>query len=259
MITRGLLVASQFDHTVREYDGTTGAFVKVAASALGDPLGVVIGLDGNLLVSDGQTNQVKRYDSGTGAFIDVFASANLAGPTAEPHMSWPMPSKPCLWLHGPPAPNAVTAVRMMFGFTRRRLSRSSASPRNTSGGRFATTTSAVATSLRTTSRPSALDGSSVIARLLRFMTRNIAPTSSSPTGATHRSPPPPRRSIRMTSAPRSASNAAQYGPAMYRPKSRTRTPARTPLSNPSDSLTQSSRFPWSPAREAVSWALSYRL
>src|ERR1700688_3682256 len=81
MITRGLLVASQFDHTVREYDGTTGAFVRVAASALGDPLGVVIGLDGNLLVSDGQTNQVKRYDRGTGAFIDVFASTNLAGPT----------------------------------------------------------------------------------------------------------------------------------------------------------------------------------
>src|SRR6202051_814594 len=81
MITRGLLVASQFDHTVREYDGTTGAFVRVAASALGDPLGIVVGLDGNLLVSDGQTNQVKRYDSGTGAFIDVFASANLAGPT----------------------------------------------------------------------------------------------------------------------------------------------------------------------------------
>src|SRR5258706_6542458 len=81
MITRGLLVASQFDHTVREYDQTTGAFVRVAASALGDPLGLVIGLDGNLLVSDGQTNQVKRYDSWTGAFIDVFASTNLAGPT----------------------------------------------------------------------------------------------------------------------------------------------------------------------------------
>src|SRR4029078_5931774 len=81
MITRGLLVASQFDHTVREYDATTGAFLKVAASALGDPLGVVIGLDGNLLVSDGEAKQVKRYDSGTGAFIDVFSSANLAGPT----------------------------------------------------------------------------------------------------------------------------------------------------------------------------------
>ena len=81
-MTNGLLVTSQFNHTVREYSATTGAFVKVAASAgaLGDPLGVVIGLDGNLLVSDGQTNQVKRYDSATGAFIDVFASTNLAGP-----------------------------------------------------------------------------------------------------------------------------------------------------------------------------------
>jgi hypothetical protein len=77
-----LLVTSQMNHTVREYDATTGSFVKIAASggALGDPLGVVIGLDGNLLVSDGQTDQVKRYDSVTGAFIDVFASSNLAGP-----------------------------------------------------------------------------------------------------------------------------------------------------------------------------------
>ena len=69
-MTLGLLVTSQLNQTVREYNGTTGAFVKVAASggALGDPLDVVIGLDGNLLVSDGQTNQVKRYDSATGAF-----------------------------------------------------------------------------------------------------------------------------------------------------------------------------------------------
>jgi streptogramin lyase len=77
-----LLVTSQLNHTVREYNETTGAFVKVAASggALGDPLGVVIGSDGNVLVSDGQTNQVKRYDKATGAFIDVFASTSLAGP-----------------------------------------------------------------------------------------------------------------------------------------------------------------------------------
>lgn len=62
MISKGLLVTSQLNRTVLEYDGTTGAFVKVAASggALGDPLGLVIGLDGNLLVSDGQANQVKR-------------------------------------------------------------------------------------------------------------------------------------------------------------------------------------------------------
>jgi DNA-binding beta-propeller fold protein YncE len=77
-----LLVTSQINKTVREYDATTGAFLKVAASggALGDPLDVVIGLDGNLLVSDGQTNEVKRYNRATGAFIGVFASTNLAGP-----------------------------------------------------------------------------------------------------------------------------------------------------------------------------------
>jgi WD40 repeat protein len=83
MITKGdLLVTSQNDKTVKEYNGTTGAFVDVAASggALGDPLGVVMGLDGNLLVSDGQTNQVKRYNSATGSFMNVFASTNLAGP-----------------------------------------------------------------------------------------------------------------------------------------------------------------------------------
>jgi len=54
--------------------------VAASGGALGDPLGLVIGLDGNLLVSVGQTNQVKSYDSATGAFIDVFASTNLAGP-----------------------------------------------------------------------------------------------------------------------------------------------------------------------------------
>ena len=67
-----------------EYNATTGAFIKEAASggALQIRFGVVIGLDGNLLVSDGQTNQVKRYDRATGAFIDVFASTRPRGPRA---------------------------------------------------------------------------------------------------------------------------------------------------------------------------------
>jgi streptogramin lyase len=82
MTSKSLLVTSQLNRSVREYNGTSGAFVQVAASggALGDPLGLAVGLDGNLLVSDAQTNQVKRYDSATGAFIDVFASTNLSGP-----------------------------------------------------------------------------------------------------------------------------------------------------------------------------------
>src|SRR5262249_26509233 len=73
---------SQNTQNVLEYNDTTGAFVKVAATggALGDPLGVVVGLDGNLLVADGQTNQVKRYGKNTGAFINVFASTNLSAP-----------------------------------------------------------------------------------------------------------------------------------------------------------------------------------
>jgi len=75
-----LFVTSQNTHSVLEYDGTTGAFVKVAASGLTDPLGVVVGLDGNLLVADGTANQVKRYDKTTGAFINVFASTNLSAP-----------------------------------------------------------------------------------------------------------------------------------------------------------------------------------
>jgi streptogramin lyase len=81
MTTRNLLVTSQLDHAVHEYDVTTGAFVRVAATGIGDPLGVVIGADGNLLVSDGQANQVKRFDITTGAFIDAFVSTNLSGPT----------------------------------------------------------------------------------------------------------------------------------------------------------------------------------
>src|SRR5277367_1936404 len=93
MTKKGLLITSQSNHTVLDYSVETGAFVKVAASggALGDPLGLVIGLDGNLLVSDGQTNQVKRYDRATGAFIDVFASTNLAGPVGMTvHQGFPL-------------------------------------------------------------------------------------------------------------------------------------------------------------------------
>src|SRR2546423_2708276 len=53
----------------------------------------------------------------------------------------------------------------------------------------------------------------------------MAPMPSSVTGVTQRSSPPSSRSTRMTSAPRSASNAPQYGPAMNRPKSTTRIPS----------------------------------
>jgi len=51
-MTPNLLVTSQIDKTVWEYNGTNEGFIKIAASggALGAPLGLVNGLDGNLLV-----------------------------------------------------------------------------------------------------------------------------------------------------------------------------------------------------------------
>jgi hypothetical protein len=69
-----LLVTSQIDHTVKEYDGTTGAFIRNAATQVGDPLDAIIGADGNLLVTDGQQNAIKRFDWATGAFLNIFAS-----------------------------------------------------------------------------------------------------------------------------------------------------------------------------------------
>ena len=65
--------------TVLEYDARTGAFLRVAASGghLANPLGIAIGPDENLLVSDGATNQVKRYKRSTGAFMDVFAMTHV--------------------------------------------------------------------------------------------------------------------------------------------------------------------------------------
>jgi len=70
-----LLVTSQLDHAVKEYDGTTGAFIRNAAMHVGDPLDAIIGADGNLLVSDGQQNAIKRFDWATGTFLGIFANA----------------------------------------------------------------------------------------------------------------------------------------------------------------------------------------
>src|SRR5271169_4992706 len=64
--------------------------------------------------------------------------------------------------------------------------------------------------------------------LLRPIWRNIAPWPPSVTGVTQRSSLPSSFSMRITSAPRSPSRVPQKGPAMYRPKSRTRIPSRTP-------------------------------
>ena len=69
-----LFVTSQLDHTVKEYDATTGAFIRNAATGIGDPLDAIVGADGNLLVTDGQQDAIKRFDRTTGGFLGVFAS-----------------------------------------------------------------------------------------------------------------------------------------------------------------------------------------
>src|SRR5258708_5644657 len=95
-------------------------------------------------------------------------------------------------------------------------------------GRLAITTSDWATSFFTISRPAGFMGLSVRPSLLRPIWRNIAPSPPSTTGVTQRSSLPSSFSMRITSAPRSPSIVPQNGPAMYRPKSRTRIPSRTP-------------------------------
>src|SRR4051812_39854862 len=88
--------------------------------------------------------------------------------------------------------------------------------------------SETATSFLTISRPAGFTGLSVRPSLLRPIWRNIAPSPPWATGVTQRSSLPSSFSMRITSAPRSPSMVPQNGPAMYRPKSRTRIPSRTP-------------------------------
>src|SRR5882724_12311684 len=85
-----------------------------------------------------------------------------------------------------------------------------------------------ATSFFTISRPAGFTGLSVRPSLLRPIWRNMAPSPPSATGVTQRSSLPSSFSMRITSAPRSPSRVPQNGPAIYRPKSRTRMPSRTP-------------------------------
>ena len=103
---------------------------------------------------------------------------------------------------------------MMSSFVSRRLSRSRRIASSVAGGKFATTTSAVATSRRTISRPAGFIGLSVSDRLFRFICRNMPPSPVGVTGAMKRSSLPRTFSTRITSAPRSPSRAAQNGPAM---------------------------------------------
>src|SRR5688572_6431876 len=89
----------------------------------------------------------------------------------------------------------------------------------TPGRKFSITTSAVPMSLRAVSLSDSFSKSRTMPRLLRF---HVALAGVFQRG-------PPGGSIRMTSAPWSPSSIAAMGPAMYCPKSITRTPSSTGL------------------------------
>ena len=147
-----------------------------------------------------------------------------------PLMAWIVPSKPIRSAYGPSSPNAVAVTSTMDGYRSCSTSQSIPIRRLVSMGRLATTMSAVARSASMISAASRRWACNVIERFPRLQTRYMAPEPSSATGAMYRSSPPPGRSTRITSAPRSASRAAHHGPATCLPKSRTRMPASTPAS-----------------------------
>src|SRR5690242_545131 len=95
------------------------------------------------------------------------------------------------------------------------------------GRKFSTSTSAVAIKRHSTSFPAGARISSAMPNLLRFIAMNAADSPLKYGGAMRRESSPPRGfSILITSAPRSASNIAQNGPAMICVKSNTRIPSR---------------------------------
>ncbi len=76
---QSLLVGNLTDNSIKQYDGTTGAylgnFVAPGSGGLNLPTYFIFGLDGNLYVSNNRDGSVKRYNGKTGAYIDDFVRA----------------------------------------------------------------------------------------------------------------------------------------------------------------------------------------
>src|SRR5690606_17282032 len=60
--------------TVKEFDGTSGAFVGNFITGLGTTQGQLLHPDGTLLVGSYGGNSIRRYNATTGAFIGTFAN-----------------------------------------------------------------------------------------------------------------------------------------------------------------------------------------
>lgn len=78
-VQAALLVSSSDNNSVKQYDETTGAyirdFVTSGSGGLSSPQDLVIGPNGNLFVSSPITDSVKEYSGTSGEFIGDFVSS----------------------------------------------------------------------------------------------------------------------------------------------------------------------------------------
>ena len=88
-VSSGLFSGSR--PAVLQYDGTTGAFLRVFASQnLTSPRGLLFGPDGDLYVADGNDDasgdpaSVERFDGTTGAFLGYFVDPGRNGGLTHP-------------------------------------------------------------------------------------------------------------------------------------------------------------------------------
>lgn len=75
-----LLVSSGGDNSIKQYDETTGEyirdFVTSGSGGLLNPQGLAIGTNSNLFVSSSDTNSIKEYNGTTGEYIGDFVSSS---------------------------------------------------------------------------------------------------------------------------------------------------------------------------------------
>ncbi len=75
-------------------DTTNFFFVEVSSGGLDSAIGLIVGGDGNLYVSNSNTNSIKRYDGATGDFLGDFvtsSSGGLSRPTYLTSANVPVP------------------------------------------------------------------------------------------------------------------------------------------------------------------------
>src|SRR5262249_21504529 len=80
----GNLYAGEFNasHNIRRYDGSTGRFLGIFATAAGglvSPTGLAYAPHGKLYVASINSHKIVRYNGNTGAFMDVFVPAHSGG------------------------------------------------------------------------------------------------------------------------------------------------------------------------------------